>query len=163
LARYLRERQEQEFFVSRFVDYSSKDGLFRKYRLVLVDGRPYACHLAIADRWDIWYLNAGMSESVDKRREEENFMRNFDDAFARRHQTALAGIAARIGLDYFTVDCAETKSGSLLVFEADNTAIVHDMDPVDLYPYKQPQMRRVFDAFVAMLDRRAAQPQERAA
>jgi hypothetical protein len=163
LARYLRERQEQEFFVSRFVDYASEDGLFRKYRLVFVDGRPYACHLAVADRWDIWYLNAGMSESVDKRREEENFMRNFDNAFARRHHAALAGIASRIGLDYFTVDCAETKSGSLLVFEADNTAIVHDMDPVDLYPYKQPQMRRVFDAFVAMLDRRAAQPQERAA
>jgi hypothetical protein len=163
LARYLRQRQEQEFFVSRFVDYSSDDGLFRKYRLVFVDGRPYACHLAIADRWDIWYLNAGMSLSASKRREEEDFMREFDDEFARRHHTALADIAARIGLDYFTLDCAETKSGSLLVFEADNTAIVHDMDPVDLFPYKQPQMRKVFDAFTAMLDRRARQQQERAA
>jgi hypothetical protein len=163
LARYLRDRQEQEFFVSRFVDYASDDGLFRKYRLVFVDGRPYACHLAIADRWDIWYLNAGMSQSSDKRLEEENFMRTFDDVFARRHQVALAGIAARIGLDYFTVDCAETKSGSLLVFEADNTAIIHDMDPVELFPYKQPQMRKVFDAFIAMLERRAADQHERAA
>jgi hypothetical protein len=163
LARYLRERQEQEFFISRFVDYSSDDGLFRKYRLVFVNGRPYACHLAIADRWDIWYLNAGMSQSAGKRLEEENFMRAFDDGFARRHQVALAGIAARIGLDYFTVDCAETKSGSLLVFEADNTAIVHDMDPVELFPYKQTQMRKVFDAFIAMLERRAAQQHERAA
>jgi hypothetical protein len=163
LARYLRQRQEQEFFVSRFVDYSSADGLFRKYRLVFVDGQPYACHLAIADRWDIWYLNAGMSLSAGKRREEENFMREFDHGFARRHHAALAGIAARVGLDYFTVDCAETKSGSLLVFEADNTAIVHDMDPVEVFPYKQPQMRKVFDAFTAMLDRRARQQQERAA
>ena len=163
LARYLREQQQQEFFVSRFVDYSSEDGLFRKYRLVFVDGRPYACHLAIADRWDIWYLNAGMSLSADKRLEEEKFMRGFDREFARRHETALAAIAARIGLDYFTVDCAETKSGALLVFEADNTAIVHDLDPVELFPYKQPQMRKVFDAFTAMLERRAAQPQERAA
>ncbi len=163
LARYLRERQEQEFFISRFVDYSSDDGLFRKYRLVFVDGRPYACHLAIADRWDIWYLNAGMSQSAGKRLEEENFMRAFDDGFARRHRVALAGIAARIGLDYFTVDCAETGSGSLLVFEADNTAIVHDMDPVELFPYKQTQMRKVFDAFIAMLERRAAQQHERAA
>ena len=163
LARYLREHQQQEFFVSRFVDYSSEDGLFRKYRLVFVDGRPYACHLAIADRWDVWYLNAGMSLSADKRLEEENFMHGFDDGFARRHEIALAAIAARIGLDYFTVDCAETKSGALLVFEADNTAIVHDLDSVELFPYKQPQMRKVFDAFAAMLERRAAQPQERAA
>ena len=56
-----RARQEQDFFIARFVDYSGDDGLFRKYRIVFVDGRPYACHMAIADRWDIWYLNAGMS------------------------------------------------------------------------------------------------------
>ncbi len=29
------------------------------------------------------------------------------------------------------------------------------MDPADLYPYKPPQMRRVFEAFEAMLRRRA--------
>jgi hypothetical protein len=160
---YLAERQEQEFFISRFVDYASDDGLFRKYRLVFVDGRPYACHLAIADRWDIWYLNAGMLLSATKRLEEENFMREFDNGFARRHEIALGGIAARIGLDYFTVDCAETSDGALLVFEADNTAIVHDMDSIELFPYKQPQMRKVFDAFIAMLERRAVEQQECAA
>jgi hypothetical protein len=61
------------------------------------------------------------------------------------------------------MDCAETKNGSLLIFEADNTAIVHDMDPPDIFPYKLPQMRKVFDAFAAMLVRRAREPQERAA
>ena len=69
----------------------------------------------------------------------------------------------RIGLDYFTVDCAETEDGDLLMFEADNTAIVHDMDPPDIFPYKAPQMRKVFDAFAAMLCRRARQDRERAA
>src|SRR3984885_11117376 len=160
IARYLGERQEQEFFIARFVDYSGDDGLFRKCRIVFVDGRPYACHMAIADRWDIWYLNAGMSASADKRCEEETFMRTFDIGFARRHAKALAGIADRIGLDYFTVDCAETKDGSLLIFEADNTAIVHNMDPPEIFPYKVPQMRKVFDAFAAMLCRRAGLVQE---
>ena len=84
--------------------------------------------MAIADRWDIWYLNAGMSEAQSKRLEEETFMRTFDIGFARRHRTALAGMADRIGLDYFTIDCAENKRGELLVFEADNTAVVHNMD-----------------------------------
>jgi glutathione synthase/RimK-type ligase-like ATP-grasp enzyme len=155
IERYLCERQEPEFFVSRFVDYAGDDGLFRKCRIVVVDGRPYACHLAIADRWDIWYLNAGMTLSASKRLEEEIFMRTFDVGFARRHETALAGMIDRVGLDYFTVDCAETKDGSLLIFEADNTAIVHNMDPPDIFPYKAPQMRKVFDAFAAMLERRA--------
>jgi hypothetical protein len=161
--RYLAARNEQEFFVSRFVNYASEDGLFRKYRVVLVDGRPYACHMAIADRWDIWYLNAGMSDNAAKRLEEETFMRTFDFGFARRHQSALAGLADRIGLDYFTIDCAETTDGSLLIFEADNTAVVHNMDPPSVFPYKAPHMRKIFDAFAAMLYLRVRLGQENAA
>jgi hypothetical protein len=163
IALYLGERVEQEFFVSRFVDYANDDGLFRKYRIVFIDGRPYACHMAIADRWDIWYLNAGMSDSAAKRLEEETFMRTFDIGFARRHQTALTAMADRIGLDYFTIDCAENKRGELLIFEADNTAVVHNMDSPELFPYKPPQMRAIFEAFAAMLHLRARQDRERAA
>ena len=155
IARYLEEHPEEDFFVSSFVDYAGEDGLFRKYRIAFVDGRPYACHMAIADRWDIWYLNAGMSESTAKRLEEETFMRTFDVGFARRHQAALAEMAARIGLDYFTIDCAENKNGELLLFEADNTAVVHNMDSPFVYPYKPPQMQIIFDAFAAMLQQRS--------
>jgi hypothetical protein len=163
IAGYLAQRPEQEFFVSPFVDYAGDDGLFRKYRVVFIDRRPYACHMAIADRWDIWYLNAGMSGSAAKRLEEETFMRTFDIGFARRHRTALSALADRIGLDYFTIDCAENKSGELLIFEADNTAVVHNMDLPQLFPYKPPQMRKVFEAFAAMLSRRARHAREHAA
>jgi hypothetical protein len=163
LAQYLAGRPEQEFFVSRFVNYANEDGLFRKYRVVFVEGRPYACHMAIADRWDIWYLNARMSDSAAKRLEEETFMRTFDIGFARRHQTALAAMADRIGLDYFTIDCAENRRGELLIFEADNTAVVHNMDSPEVFPYKPPQMRKVFEAFGAMLLGRARRGREHAA
>lgn len=157
LERYLDGHREREFFVSRFVDYSSEDGQFRKYRVAFVNGSPYPCHMAIADRWDIWYLNAGMSDSAAKRMEEAAFMQSFDIGFGRRHQSALAGLAHRVGLDYFVIDCAETKCGSLLIFEADNTAVVHNMDSPAIFPYKPPQMRKIFDAFVTMIESRAAQ------
>ena len=153
LARYLAERAEQEFFVARFVDYSNADGLFRKYRIVFIGGKPFACHMAIAGRWDIWYLNAGMAFDENKRLEEERFMRDFDRDFASRHGNALAMVAKRVGLDYFTIDCAENKNGELLIFEADNTAVVHNMDSPEVFPYKPPQMRKIFDAFAAMLYR----------
>jgi hypothetical protein len=160
---YLAHRPEQEFFIARFVDYASADGLFRKYRVVFVDGRPYACHMAIADRWDIWYLNAGMAQSAAKRLEEGCFMRDFDGDFAIRHKGALAAIVDRVGLDYFTIDCAENKNGELLIFEADNTAVVHNMDSPEVFPYKPPQMRKIFEAFAAMLVRSARRSQEHAA
>ncbi|MFN3398189.1 MAG: hypothetical protein ACK4ZS_06605 [Sulfurimicrobium sp.] len=57
----------------------------------------------------------------------------------------------RAGLDYLGIDCGESPDGKLLVFEADSNMIVHAMDPVDLFPYKQAQMQKVFAAFRAML------------
>jgi hypothetical protein len=155
LADYLAARDEQEFFLSRYVDYASADGRFRKYRIVLIEGRAYACHMAVAAEWKVWYLNAEMALSAPHRLEEALFMQEFDQKFAVRHASALAQMADRIGLDYATVDCAETRDGALLVFEADNTAIVHDMDPPNVYPYKSAQMQKIFQAVQAMMVRRA--------
>jgi hypothetical protein len=163
IAAYLESRAEDSFFISRFVDDSSEDGLFRKYRVVLVDGNAYACHMAICDQWKIWYLNADMILNEANRAEEASFMGRFDEAFGERHRVALSEMATRIGVEYCTIDCAETREGKLLIFEADNTAIVHDMDPIDVFPYKAPQMRKIFDAFVAMLYRHARKERMQAA
>jgi hypothetical protein len=151
LARYLAERSERGFYMSSFVDYRSPDGLFRKYRIVFIAGKPYACHMAIADQWMLYYLNAGMSESAAKKIEEERFMTGFDHEFGRRHRAALAGIAERVGLDYFGIDCAQTGEGKLLLFEADIAMIVHLMDSPTTFPYKVPQMRKLFADFGALL------------
>ena len=67
--------------------------------------------------------------------------------------------AERIGLDYFGIDCAQTAEGKLLLFEADVAMIVHLMDSPSVFPYKVPQMRKVFAEFGAMLKDRASGPQ----
>jgi hypothetical protein len=103
----------------------------------------------------IYYLNADMKGNAGKRAEEARFMAEFDEGFARRHGAALAAIAQRVGLDYFGIDCAETADGRLLLFEADIAMIVHAMDSPAIFPYKPPQMRKVFDAFCALLHRRS--------
>ncbi len=151
---YLQNMPEQEFYVSRFIDYSDQDGLFCKYRIALVEGHAYACHMAISEQWMVHYKNAGMIESADKRAKEAEFMTGFDAGFGSRHAVALQAIYERIGLDYFIIDCAETADGRLLVFELDNRGFVHAMDAVELFPYKPPVMKKLFDAFRAMLERR---------
>jgi hypothetical protein len=153
---YLRERSEGEFYIAPFVDYRGPDGLFRKYRIALIDGRPYAVHMAISEHWMIHYLNADMTGSAEKRSEEARFMAAFDEDFAVRHAAALRGIAERIDLDYIPFDCGETRDGKLLVFESGTNMVVHCMDPQELFPYKRPQMAKVFGAFQAMLRNRMA-------
>ena len=156
LGEYLQAMPEPEFLVSQFVDYRGADGLYRKYRVALIDGEPYAVHMGISAQWMIHYLNAGMSERAEKRAEEAHFMATFDAGFARRHADGLRAIAARMALDYVVIDCAETRQGRLLLFELDTGAVVHAMDPVELFAYKRPQMHKVFAAFRGLLARALA-------
>lgn len=155
---YLENQAETEFFVSPFVDYRSSDGAYRKYRIALVDGVPFAGHLAISDHWMVHYLNGGMTESASKRAEEAEFMDHFDTGFAHRQARALTGVAHCLGLDYVVLDCAEMPDGRLLIFEADSSAVIHAMDPVEQFPYKHPAMRRVFAAFRQLLEKARFRP-----
>lgn len=155
LAAYLDATSLLMAYVSPFIDYASADGGYRKYRIAFIDGRPFLAHMAIGDHWMVHYLNAGMAQSASKREEEAQAMASFDQGFARRHTQAFSEIHARLGLDYFAIDCAETPSGDLLLFEADVSMIVHALDPEDLYPYKRPAMAKLFAAFAAMLHEKA--------
>ena len=159
IAGYLKTRPESAFYVAPYVDYRGPDGQFRKYRIVLIDQRPYVCHMAISDSWVVHYMSAGMLQSPAKRAEEARFFATFDDEFARRHRHALASIAQRLELEYVGIDCGETPAGDLLIFEVDSGMTVHAMDSADIFPYKQPQMRKVFRAFRQMLMDRAASNQ----
>jgi glutathione synthase/RimK-type ligase-like ATP-grasp enzyme len=152
---YLQTESSAEFYISRFVDYRNDDGQFRKYRIILIEGKPYICHMAISQNWMIHYLNAGMAESAEKRAEEARFMVQFEN-FAKRHTIAFKAITDILQLDYVGLDCSETQDGKLLIFEADSDMIVHAMDSIDMYPYKRPVMQKIFDAFHAMLTRAIA-------
>jgi glutathione synthase/RimK-type ligase-like ATP-grasp enzyme len=156
LAAYLEESDAPTAYVSRFIDYASADGAYRKYRIAFIGGRPFLAHMAIGEHWMVHYLNAGMAESAAKRAEEAGAMIAFDRDMAARHAGAFARMSERLGLDYFAIDCAELSSGELLLFEADVSMIVHALDPDDLYPYKRSQMDKLFAAFAAMLRARAA-------
>ncbi|MBS1191727.1 MAG: hypothetical protein H6R10_3519 [Rhodocyclaceae bacterium] len=153
IAPYLEKVGEPEFFVARFVDYSSSDGLFRKYRVALLRGRPFACHMGISAHWMIHYVNAGMYEDAAKRAEEARFMENFD-FFAQRHGAALESIHQRFKLDYVCIDCAETRAGELLIFEIDHIMVVHAMDSETMFPFKKIHMgklQRAFEHFLYQL------------
>lgn len=155
ISAYLAERKEAEFVTSPFIDYRSSDGLFRKYRIIWVDGRPHPCHMGISADWKVWYYNAGMATNAAKRAEEAEFMNGFHQGFARRHAHALAAIVNKFRLEYLGIDCAEMPDGRLLVFEGSISLVAHDMDPPDVYPYKSAHMQKLFADFYGMLKRKS--------
>ncbi len=154
LVRWLsRETAGDAAYVMPFVDYRGAEGLYSKYRVAMIGGRPFASHMAQSTHWMVHYLNANMDKHEDRRMEEAMWMAGFDTSFAQRHARALAAIQRQLGLDYYALDCAEAPDGRLLVFEVDTAMIIHDMDDKALYPYKSPAMRKLFDGFLAMVDR----------
>lgn len=151
LAAYLENRPESDFFASPFVDYASRDGQYRKYRVTAIAGRFLPCHVAISSHWMVHYLNAGMAESAEKREEEAFAIANFEQEFGRRHARALRAISQALDLDYFSIDCAETQDGQLVLFEAGTAMIVHQMEAQDLYPYRKPAIDAISEGFVELL------------
>jgi len=148
----------KSFFLSAFVDYRSTDGLYRKYRVAFIDRQPHLCHMATSQDWMVHYLNAGMTESADKRADEAQTMAHFATGFAARHSDAFFALHRRLPFNYYSIDCSELPDGRLLVFEADTAAIIHSMDSAEIFPYKQPHMQHIFDAFGDMLRIRADPP-----
>ena len=153
LTRWLAEHPVTEVYAAPFIDYRGPDGYFSKQRVVLIKGRPYPSHLAASDHWMVHYLNADMEFHPERRAIEAAWMDDFA-RYAARHAQAFANLHRIFPLDYFGIDCAEGPDGRLLVFEVDVAMIVHDMDDPTLFPYKPAAMRRLFDAFLGLLDKK---------
>ncbi len=156
LRAYLDDVAGDLFYVAPFVDYRSADGLWRKFRVIFVDGRPWPYHLAIHDDWAVWYYNAQMDRDHWKRAEEARFLEDIGQVFPPKALDALRALGERIGLDYFGLDCGLLPDGRVVVFEVETGMIVHDLDPPDLYPYKPAAVRRIRQATERMIDARVA-------
>ena len=159
LADYVdRNKTASDFYISNFIDCSRSDGLHRKFRIALIDKKPYICHLAISDNWVVHYIAAHMELNPEKRAEEERFMAEFETVFLPQYGSALRVIADKIDLDYVVLDCGVSINGEFVLFEADNGAWIHDTDSLEVYPYKKPIMALAFAAFVDMLMARTRKP-----
>ncbi len=139
------------FYVTRFVDYRSADGYFRKYRLIFIADEILPYHLAIGDSWKVHYYRTEMVRHAWMREEETAFLNDARAAFAPRHMAALEAIRAAVALDFFGIDCGLDRDGRLVVFEVNASMLVHANDPEAVFAYKQAPVARIKRAFEAML------------
>lgn len=146
----------KEIYATHFVDYRNDDGLFRKYRVIVVDGQPYPFHMAISKRWLVHYYNAVNDDPAMMDREEERFLAEFENVFSPQLRQAFAEMARRLELDFFGVDCSIAPDGSLLLFEVDVGVIVHVMDDPVRHAYKHKYVPRIFEAVRKMIEGRVA-------
>ena len=145
-------------YLTAFHDFRSADGLYRKYRLIVVDGELLPYHLAIGEDWLVHYYRTGMGEHPGRLDEEAGFLADPLGALGPRAAEALAGIVRLVPLDFFGIDCAVDADGRLLVFECNATMLVHDADPSPVFDFKRAPTEHIRLAVGRLLARRAGRP-----
>jgi hypothetical protein len=138
-------------YVTAFHDFRSADGLYRKYRMFFVEGRPYPYHLAIADQWMVHHHSAGMERWPERIAEEARFLDDPEAAIGAKAMRAAAAIGERIGLDFCGLDFSVLPDGQILVFEANAAMLVHPEAPDGPFAHKNRHVERIVDAFQRLL------------
>jgi tetratricopeptide (TPR) repeat protein len=153
IAKFVSENPEANYYGIEYIDYRSNDGLFRKYRVIFIDGEILPYHLAIHDDWKVHHFRTDMANHAWMRAEEESFLENIGGVFGEAHQEAFRAMAKATGLDYGGIDCGVGRDGRIVVFEANASMLVHDESDA-VFAYKNPYIAKIKDAFDAMLSRR---------
>jgi aromatic-L-amino-acid decarboxylase len=144
-----------DLIVIQYLDARGADGNSRKYRVMMVDGRLYPLHAAIASNWKIHYHTADMADHPEHRAEDEAFLKNMPAVLGPRAMTALQHIQSTLGLDYGGIDFGVNERGDLLLFEANATMAVVVPDKDTRWDYRRPATEQIYTAVWTMLRDRA--------
>ncbi len=119
------------------LEAASADGLFRKYRAMLIGAEILPLHLAISANWKVHDFTAGMTDPAH-RAEEARFLADMPGVLGPIAMSALHTIATVLDLDYAGVDFAVAADGRLLLFEANAAMIIAPptLDPI--WEYRRP-------------------------
>ncbi|TCR91142.1 tetratricopeptide repeat protein [Rhizobium sp. BK376] len=153
LLSFAEEAGDRALYLTDFVDYSSPDGFFRKYRLIFVGEEILPYHLAIGDVWKVHHASTRMAEAEWMRNEEQAFLDNPGRVFGPEAMATLDAIRREIGLDYFGIDCSVDSDGRIVIFEVNASMLIHLHN--EGFDYKTPHVMRIKAAFERLLERRS--------
>lgn len=137
------------------LDARDGEGMFRKFRVMFVDGGLYPLHLAISPDWKVHYFTADMAQSSANRRRDAAFIAGMATVIGPRGMAALERINAALGLDYGGIDFAVNGDGDVLFFEANATMVVLPPSHDHKWAYRAPAFANVHSAVRAMLTKRS--------
>jgi tetratricopeptide (TPR) repeat protein len=141
-----------------YIDTRDADGLYRKYRVMTVDGTLYPLHLAFARDWKVHYFSSEMFEHADLRERERAFLDDMAGTLGARAIGALQSVAKMLDLDYAGIDFTLDRDGRVVVFEANAAMTVVPPDGDERFAYRVEPTQRVVDAMAAMVERRLTGP-----
>jgi glutathione synthase/RimK-type ligase-like ATP-grasp enzyme len=146
----------RDFYVTEYVEFRSPDGLYRKYRVVIIGGLPIARHMIAKQDWNIHADDrpALMNGRPDLQREEEQFLRDFSP----ERYPVFNTLPPKLGLDYFGMDFGFDDSGDMVVFETNSCfRAVIEGEPEGSIPYHRELIERIKGALGDLIRTRVSE------
>jgi hypothetical protein len=124
-----------EHIATQFVDFSSADGLYRKYRVYFIGQRRILRHMVVSDNWNVHVSERTrfMSHRPDLVAEEKALFESAEP-FSPEVNAVFDAVRERMPLDFFGMDFGMTRDGQVVLFEANAT-----MNFFPLWPTQDPQ------------------------
>lgn len=139
-----------------FLDSRRGDALFRKYRVMCIDGRLYPLHLAISTRWNVHYFSSDMDSNAQYRKEENAFLNDFSNYLGADAIAALQRIGHTLALDYCGIDFGMDETGNILFYEANSTMVINPPTHEERWDYKRAAIANALTAAKNMFIKRLA-------
>jgi len=124
-----------EHIATRFVDFVSADGRYRKFRVFFIGDRVILRHMFVSDTWNVHVKDRlrFMAHHPDYVAEERRLF-DMGEPFSPAVREVFKAIRGRMTLDFFGMDFGMTQNGEVVLFEANAT-----MSFFPLWPTQDPQ------------------------
>jgi glutathione synthase/RimK-type ligase-like ATP-grasp enzyme len=155
LTEALRELPGDELLAIEWLNSRSEDGLFRKYRVMSIDGILYPMHLAISSQWKVHYFTSDTAANEAHRVEEAAFLEDFPAVIGPEGTAALQLISRTLGLEYCGIDFGIDRLGNILLYEANATMIITPHSIEKKLDYRNRAIANAMAAAKRMLSARA--------
>jgi Tfp pilus assembly protein PilF len=139
-----------------FLDSSLQDGLFRKYRVMSINGALYPIHMAISSGWKVHYFSSDMEDNKDYRDEERIFLNDFAALLGSNTISALSCIGQTLGLDYCGIDFGLDQNGKVLLYEANATMVLNVPTHEKTWDYRRMPIENALAATKKLFKERAS-------
>jgi len=114
----------RDVLLMEYLDTRGADGVFRKYRLMAINGRLYPVHLAVSSHWNVHYFSSETPKVPSYQAEEDRFFARPEEVLGSTALLALERAVTAWGLEVVGFDVAVTPQG-LVVFEANPTMVLN--------------------------------------
>ena len=138
----------RDYYLTQFVDYADEDGIYVKYRLIIIDGEVFIRHAIFGKKW---MMHAGSQlEEKESNRYKRPIARRFLSKIKPVIQPIITEIHHRLGLDYFGIDCHIDDEMNLLIFEINTNMNILMLDKNNVF---KKHTEKAKQALIKMLTR----------